>query len=164
MLAKFRALGNRGDTIVEVMIVLAVLGLAISISYATANRSLKSARQAQENSEATAYVQSQIESLKKLSTETAASGGYLYNRATPFCVLSLSAVPPIEPSSANCVFGKNNLYKILIYYCDKVSPVNTTPCISTSHDDLFIVQAKWPNISGDGSDDSVTMSYRVHAQ
>ncbi len=35
-----QALRQRGDTIVEVMIVLAVLGLAIGIAYSTASRSL----------------------------------------------------------------------------------------------------------------------------
>ena len=41
---------QRGDTIIEVLIVLAVLGLAIGITYATANRSILNARQAQESS------------------------------------------------------------------------------------------------------------------
>src|SRR5579884_4195391 len=59
-------LSSSGDTIVEVLIVLTVLGLALGISFATANTSLLNTRQAQENSEATEIAQSQIESLREL--------------------------------------------------------------------------------------------------
>ncbi len=79
MLRRVRSLTQRGDTIVEVMVVLAVLGLAMGISYATANRSLKNTRQAQENSEATALVKAQIEQLRSLaSTEQPGTDNYIF--------------------------------------------------------------------------------------
>jgi type II secretory pathway pseudopilin PulG len=53
-----------GDTIVEVLIVLAVLSLAFVISYATANRGLLEARNADEHSEALGYIDSQVEELR----------------------------------------------------------------------------------------------------
>jgi type II secretory pathway pseudopilin PulG len=59
-----KALQNRGDTIVEVLIVLAILTFALSISYASATRSLADAQLAQENSYATELAQSQIEEIR----------------------------------------------------------------------------------------------------
>ena len=69
MSIKHRLLSLRqsGDTIVEVLIVLAVLGLAIGISYSTATKSLLATRQAQENTQATQLLQGQIERLYALS-------------------------------------------------------------------------------------------------
>jgi prepilin-type N-terminal cleavage/methylation domain-containing protein len=55
---------QRGDTIVEVMIVLAVLGLAFAISYATANRGVLQARNAEEHSEALGILDGQVEELR----------------------------------------------------------------------------------------------------
>jgi len=155
-------LGRRGDTIVEVMIVLAVLGMALSIGYATASRSLSNTRQAQENSEATAIVQSQIEALRKLSGEPATSPGFIFDKTVPFCVKDLSSANPIETTLANCNFGQNSLYSIRIYNCDKLASLAGTPCTSNTNVDQFIAQAKWDDVSGDGNQDSVTISYRVH--
>src|SRR5437868_4001892 len=75
---------HRGDTIVEVLVVLAVLGLAIGISFATANRSLLATRAAQENSQATSYLQSQVEELRYLAP--ASSGQNIFQNGKFFCV------------------------------------------------------------------------------
>lgn len=55
---------NRGDTIVEVLLALAVLGSVIVGAYSIATRSLNGVRVAQERSEATKIAEGQIESLK----------------------------------------------------------------------------------------------------
>lgn len=60
----FNLSDSRGDTIVEVMIVLAVLGLAFAISYATANRGVLQARNAEEHSEALGILDGQVEELR----------------------------------------------------------------------------------------------------
>src|SRR5665811_1867624 len=52
---------SAGDTIVEVMIVLAVLGLAFAIAYATASHGLIQSRNAEEHSEALGIINSQVE-------------------------------------------------------------------------------------------------------
>ncbi len=61
MLKRIR--GTSGDTIVEVLISLAVLSMAFVISYATANRALIDTQNAQEHSMALEYLDSQIEAL-----------------------------------------------------------------------------------------------------
>ncbi|MEI6755862.1 MAG: type II secretion system protein [bacterium] len=57
-----------GDTIVEVLIALTILGLALSIAYATASRSLTAIRLANETSNATAIAKSQVEQIRSAAS------------------------------------------------------------------------------------------------
>lgn len=152
MMKNIRKLTSRGDTIVEVMIVLAVLGLAISICYATANRSLMNARQAQENSEASELVSSQIEQIRANSLLPA--GGASSN--SPFAVAD---------NERFCFKGAN---RTMFTSSNPLSEWGTYPndCVSglyhiaiTRVGDSFRVTAYWDSISGNGQD-TVTMSYR----
>jgi hypothetical protein len=52
---------SKGDTIIEVMIALAVLGLAFAISYATANHALNVSQNSNEHSKASQILNSQVE-------------------------------------------------------------------------------------------------------
>jgi type II secretory pathway pseudopilin PulG len=79
----FKKLTNRGDTIIEVLIVLAVLSLAFAISSATASKSLTSARNSEEHSRALGQLTSQVEMLRTKAAQqdfSAPSG--------PFCMTS----------------------------------------------------------------------------
>ena len=55
---------QRGDTIVEVMLALTVIGMALGVSYGIANRSLATGQLAQERTEALKLAESQLEILK----------------------------------------------------------------------------------------------------
>lgn len=169
MLKKRRNMTNRGDTIVEVMIVLAILGFAISIAFATANRSLINARQAQEHSEAVAFVQSQIEALRSMapiSTEGAPGTGIFDSSRTIFCLRNNPPTLVFEPSSvtpatsADCNFGTASRYHIVVYSCDNYI---SSPCAAAAtNNNTFTVQASWDDVAGDGRDTATTI-YRVHA-
>ncbi len=63
-----RKLGQRGDTIVEVLIAMVIVGLILGGAFVTVNKSLQSERSAQERGEALQLVQGQIESLQALQT------------------------------------------------------------------------------------------------
>ena len=135
---------QRGDTIVEVLIVLAVLGLAIGISYATANRSLMNARQAQESAKATELLRSQLESVRVLAKNGAsapADQNIFVN--TPFCISSTTAtvVSPAAGSSNPCRF--DDLYEVTI----------------TQDNNKFTLRAQWEDVAGQGTD-SATLVYR----
>lgn len=162
MLSKLKS-NNDGDTIVEVMIVLAILGLAVGISYATANRSLLNARQAQENSAATELVQTQVENLSILAPVTNPPvAKNVFAPAQPYCIKDAGAVNPFITDISQCTFGTNNLYTIQIWNCDKVSHA-TTPCSTVSDANTLVTQATWPDVLGQGTD-TVTLVYKAHPQ
>lgn len=150
MLKKINRLNSAGDTIVEVMIVLAVLGLAISIAYATANRSLLNTRQAQENSEATQIAESQVEALSTLANDTTQN---IY-QAGPYCI---SDTAPYAVQTTNCDKQTQNngvSYTVQIT-CDAA-------CLSGSNPNHNIKTfVTWPDVKGEGND-TVTIYYRVH--
>jgi prepilin-type N-terminal cleavage/methylation domain-containing protein len=95
MIKQLKRLGQRGDTIVEVMIVLAVLGLALSISYATANRGLQQSRNAQEHSQALGIIDSQVELLRSAFAKQAGST----LPGTPFCLAPPGASQVVNPTT-----------------------------------------------------------------
>ncbi|HVV25453.1 MAG TPA: type II secretion system protein [Candidatus Saccharimonadales bacterium] len=155
-LKKLAVRGQRGDTIVEVMIVLAVLGLAIGISYATANRSLQNTRQAQENSQASELLESQVEQLR-VSTD---SRLYTNPAATTFCMINGTYTPingsnpcTFSQSGSTCAAADSFCYTISISRCDAVSTTCSAP-------GTFTATATWPDISGSGND-TVTLDYRM---
>jgi prepilin-type N-terminal cleavage/methylation domain-containing protein len=143
-LKRLRKAGQAGDTIVEVMVVLAILGLAISISYATANRSLLNARQAQENSQATELIQSQVEALRTLTTVGATPN--IFSPALQNYCLVLAGITYTNSSGAACALGSVP-YQINITYA--------------TANDTFTVMATWPDVLGQGND-TVTTIYRLH--
>jgi type II secretory pathway pseudopilin PulG len=59
-----KRLNSSGDTIVEVLICLAIMGFTLGAAYSIANRSLLSIRDAQERGEATKYAEIQLERLR----------------------------------------------------------------------------------------------------
>lgn len=144
---------QRGDTIVEVLVVLAVLGMAISIAYATANKSLLAARQAQESSQASVLLQAQVEKLRVLASTTPS----LFNPGPSYCINE--AVDGHYMQSSNCSFDSQGVpdctttepcYDVTINYTNS----------GLAHD-TFTLVAKWDDIGGQGHD-TVTTVYRTH--
>jgi len=156
-----RKLNNRGDTIVEVMIVLAILGMAISICLATANKSLLNTRQAQENAQATELVRSQIETLRVLScsniTTTSCTPKVGLDSSTPYCLVGdgniLVASQDYTPkpiTDEGCTQGAAQIQLAIQY-------VASAPSAPSK----FIVSATWDNAQGQDEKDSVVMTYRM---
>jgi prepilin-type N-terminal cleavage/methylation domain-containing protein len=138
-----------GDTIVEVIVVLAVLGLAISISYATANRSLLATRQAEEASQATTLLQSQLEAMRSLAAVPSGQPNNIYG-AGSFCV---SYVPTLQVvASSNSACHQRNLYNVAVSYA---------ATDASGQIDTFTAVATWPDAQGEGSD-TTTLVYRIH--
>lgn len=146
-------LHERGDTIIEVLIVLAVLGMAISISYATANRSLLNARQAQESSTASELARRQIERIRTLSGITDSTDpNYIYVTNRSFCINDANNVVPIigSPFPPACQFSVGGSYSYDIQ-SDYLGSAN----------DNFRVTVTWDDVMGQGRD-RATLEYRVH--
>lgn len=152
-----------GDTIIEVMVVLAVLGLSIGLAYATANRSLLNARQAQEHSAAAGLVETQVENLRLLvgnsTTGNTDPTTNIFLPTTPFCVLNPNAAAPIDTTVSDCSMPPVG-YTVLIYNCDK-QPAAAPCATAIPNSGTFAVQATWTDVLGQGTD-SVTITYRLH--
>ncbi len=73
---------DSGDTIIEVLIAIAVVSSVLALTYVTMNRNLLLTRDAQERTEASKLAQGQIEAMKALS-----DAGVTIP-ATPFCIAS----------------------------------------------------------------------------
>jgi prepilin-type N-terminal cleavage/methylation domain-containing protein len=145
-----------GDTIVEVIVVLAVLGLAVSTAYATANRSLLATRQAEENSQATEILQSQFETLRSYAANTTGPMN-IYQSGAGFCVAEdgsivtsalLSPDKTANPSLYASGCYQNNLFYIAVFY-------------DASTQDTFTAKATWDDVTGSGQD-TVTLVDRLH--
>lgn len=152
-----------GDTIVEVMIVLAILGLAIGISYATANRSLLNARQAQENAEATELVQGQIEALRSMACSADSDGcsdaAALFT-ADPYCIDTSHAGTTADPYVTVPISVDLNNYENYPAACRQGS-VPYSLSVQETSPDTFRVRAGWADVTGQGND-TVTIFYRLH--
>lgn len=150
---------QRGDTIIEVMIVLAVLGLAIGIAYATANRSLLNARQAQENSQATAAAQSQVEQLVSIgctsgnplcSITDSHNPGYLLLHPPgggAFCIIDGTVTASSDPNCAKQAPLPGSAVEITCL----------NGCVQPR---VFEVKVSWDDVQGQGRD-TVTQDYTL---
>ena len=151
MLKKLKLVGSGGDTIVEVMVVLAVLGLAIGIAYATANGSLAATSGAQENSQATEVLQSQIEALRYMSDNPDPSNNIF--QPGPYCITS-----PVGDFVVNVWPGATTPDPACI---ETSAQQYTTSITYASGSNTFTLVTKWPDIHGQGTD-SVTLVYRLY--
>lgn len=170
ILMPLQPLRQAGDTIVEVIIVLAVLGLAISISYATANRSLQATRQAEENSQATELLQGQIEVLRSYAANLSTGPNYIYQSPNAFCIntagniVSAPLISNTDVTAGNTKdytkypnygggFGANECYQSKLYHI--------IIGYDSAQTDTFTARATWDDVTGQGQD-TVTLVYRLH--
>lgn len=163
--AKVKALGERGDTIVEVMIVLAILSFAIIIAYSSANRSLADARQSEENSYAAELAQSQVEQIRSAvinSNDT--STGSISNlnaqemSGASFCMSAGSAITTTAAAflSPNPCIPTNTTGGVPYTLADTLSqPVQSLPAL-----DSFQILVTWPDALGQG-EDTLTLFYQA---
>lgn len=150
-------LKNDGDTIVEVLIALAVLSLAFAISYSTATRALQVSQNSQEHSLALEYLDSQVEALRYVATQPNQILPYTEfvhrGHPAPFClvpnppptssIVLSSTVPCSEPGN-----GFNYLVEI----------------IPDSHYNyIFHFTITWPGLGTLGQQ-SEELSYKVYPQ
>jgi type II secretory pathway pseudopilin PulG len=148
-----KKLNHTGDTIVEVLLSLGVLGMVIVGAYTIASRSLRSAQRAQERTHATKLAEGQVDKLK-----------YLSESADARDVISFSDIAGATQSAPKCL----NRDKADGNYL-KAGLVSGGKCVdgiftySVSHEDsnnLFTVKVTWALLGG-GRQENVTIQYRV---
>ena len=145
MLVRTKPLNHRGDTIVEVLFALIVIGIILTGGYSVVTHSILDEQDAQQHSYALGLVQSQIEQLRAY---------VLYNPAAtlPFTGSAgcMAASAPTSGSLCMQQLNATEQYQLSI-------KLNTT-------DNVYNVSATWPSVvlrSGSSSKDNITIPYRI---
>lgn len=168
-------LGRRGDTIVEVLLAIAISSFALTAGYASVDNSLTTEREAQDRSEATQMVQSQAESINDIYNTKADQALLVHaiNSGDTFCIND----PTIEYAVANgCNFSQLSIAppdnptgyihartSPSPYYTITVSNSSTTVSNPPPGWTLYqvTINAKWTNAGG-GGEDNLTVVYRLN--
>lgn len=146
---------SAGDTIVEVMISMAVLGGTLGISYAIANNSLQQSQDAQERTQVVKILQSQLELLRasaglpntKIYDATIGNFCFYTDSAGQIQLASSQSGVPTSPSvdgHGPCTQGFYNYY------------------ITRGPNDTFTATCGWVNAMGTSRGDTATLVYRLH--
>jgi len=145
-----KSLNQRGDTIVEVLISIAVVSLVLGGAYVTTNKSLMATRASEEQSNAVKLVESQFELLKGMAaTDT---GTITINGAPQkFCISSATTVA--ASTSAACKVDSTG------------APTTTEPVynitVEKQINNVYSIKADWNSIRQTGKD-QVQMFYRIY--
>jgi type II secretory pathway pseudopilin PulG len=131
---------ERGDTIVEVLIAVAIASSVLVSAFTVVRHTLNNTQQAHEHTEAVNYVQGQIEQLKGLAGQ---SGNAVFSQTAPFCVNSGT----ITTNMASCRVGTDNRYQLSI-----VPP--------TAGNNTFTVNSNWEG--PEGRAEKVNMKYVLY--
>lgn len=137
-----RRLNQAGDTIVEVLIAIGVVGLMLTSAYAITNRSNRSLQDAQEHGQALKLVETQIELLR--------SAGSLPNGI--ICFKTSDGTP--TSTATDCALGSNGLpatkqptYNLSITHVD-----------DANHPNVYAIKAVWDSVLTGKA--NVTVYYR----
>lgn len=139
---------ERGDTLVEVLIAIAVVSLILGGAYVTTNRSLQATRAAQERSIALKLAESQIERIKGLA---ASDPDVLFGAPSPFCISAATGLP-VDASDEACAVNESG------------APTSDEPVfrISIARDsNQFTLTEAWFNVNGQ-VEDNLQLRYRVY--
>jgi prepilin-type N-terminal cleavage/methylation domain-containing protein len=151
---------ERGDTLVEVLIAIAVVSLVLGGAYVVTNRSLLATRAAQERSVALKLAEAQVEQIKALaSSETEAQLLFGPSAPAPFCIAKASGQPVVADNfvsgstgDAACTVGTSG------------DPSSTEPRFRisvTRSGNTFTLQERWENVGGRQTD-QLQLRYRVY--
>lgn len=150
---------QRGDTILEVLLVIAVLSLVLTISMALSNRSSQGNRQAQERGEASKMAESQIEYLKSYITSTTnpalpASGSKfcMKTNGTPTATIA-GNIPSDAQQETFSAFNDAALAE-----CKKGEFYHS---YIERQGNTFTAHTRWTKVNGNGIDEA-TMVHRVY--
>lgn len=142
---------NSGDTIVEVLIAVAIVGSVLTGAFAISNRSLQQVRMAQEQTEAQKIASSQVERLNRFVIDNPNYLNFPLPSPSTFCITQDNVTGEYQASSTsvaspstNCRSGIENRYSVTV---------------SGITDAAFRVQVNWDGLNGNPQ--NVTFTYRV---
>lgn len=146
---------QRGDTIVEVLISVAVLSLVLTTTFALANRNSQANRQAAERGEALKIAQSEMERLKFYLSSTGvdipAPGSNFCMKLSGTEIVTLTGTLPTDPNSdknlsntaiysSQCQDGVGSLYYRVVQRG------------AGSNSNTYTAYVRWQAVTGNGVD------------
>jgi prepilin-type N-terminal cleavage/methylation domain-containing protein len=142
-------LHERGDTIVEVLIAIAVISLILGGAYVTTNHSLLAVRDAQEHGDALKLTESQLEQLKGVISNdpNAVFGG---SAPGSFCISNVTSVS--ASSSPSCTVDSSG------------TPTTNQPqyrIAITRSGNTFTIVNNWDTVQGNTTA-NIQMKYRLY--
>lgn len=148
---------SAGDTIVEVLLAIAITSIVLAGAYVAVDRSMRATRSAQERGEAVKVAEAQIERLKYLNFSNPAFD--IYNQASPFCLTSTLELKLVTDVS-NDVDDTSGGCKFAGRYVASITRDATTG--------VHQIRVLWANITGSSTVsgypgfDEIKMFYRVY--
>lgn len=149
---KRQRLGQRGDTIVEVLVSIAVVSMVLGGAYVTTNKSLLATRGAEERGNAVKLVESQLELLKTM-VATPEGRAVLQGSPANFCITSPTATAAAGTNA--CKFdakGSGN---------NTTEPVYAIAIDFDSSNDIYTIKNEWNSIE-EADKAEVEMAYRIY--
>ncbi len=144
MIVNFKRLSQRGDTIVEVLIAIAIVGSVLTGAFAISNRSLQQVQMAQEQTEAQKLASSSVEKLDGFVKDNPKYLTEANPSPSKFCI-GLDADNKYVPLNAStpdtCKLGR--------YLTE----------INKEEDNNFTVKVTWDGLNG--NEQNSTFTYRV---
>ncbi len=147
---KRRALGQRGDTLVEVLVAIGIVSLVLGGAYITTNKALQATRDAQERTAGLKLVEGQFEQLRSVAATNTTSLFGATATAPPYCMVNgataTGSACTMDASGASPGTGQPK-------YTIKIDHHSGDP-------DTFELSETWPAIGG--GTESIAMQYRLH--
>lgn len=144
-------LRERGDTIVEVLISIAVISAVLGGAYVATNRSFLMSRDTQERSAGLKLVESQLEQLKSI---IATSPNSVFGVGVPASFCMTSPTTPTDSGNSACFLNS----------AGSAAAATEEPkyhLMITRSGNTFTIQNQWTAIRG-GSIDQIEMKYRLY--
>jgi hypothetical protein len=148
MLEMKKPLPQVGDTIIDVLIAIAVVSFVLGGAYASSRQSLTTTIRSKERAEATKYVEQQAERLRA-SYKNNGTSDDVFDWTGAFCLNENLGI-----NGGVCHLGPDGRYEVSI---------TPPPTPETMGGEVFTILATWDKAGGGGKDD-VTMVYRVYPQ
>lgn len=160
---KYHNQQTNGDTIVEVLVAMAVVGVILAGAFVTINRNIRNVRGAQERGEALQSLQGQLEGLRSATTSVqglAVGTAFCMNSATPPAPITgfTGGIPANQDADgfgeypSGCNINTNE-------------PIYHISIVKTSHDtssntDVYILRIRWLAVDFAGNDE-VELEYKI---
>ena len=133
---------QHGDTIVEVLIAIAVSSAVLGTAYGITNRTVKNQQQINEHSQALKIAEQQLEQLRGMA---AVGNSGPFSATSPFCIVLVGSTPTVKTPDSDGSCKTAGVYNVAV--------------IRTGGN-LFTAAVTWDGIHG--GIDKVSLDYKVY--